>query len=435
MNIEQALKAFPAKSPFRSILPDLLDENEAVWEAAHERLRDLDRVAVGDDRLARTWNYSEAEALGILRAAIGLPFAPARAEWKDAVHDLISLLLRCPYKSLVGPAREAYPTVSDRSKCAILALLGACGSIDAAKALKSCIRDHGWPNHVYDRVFWEMAKLLSHASILFPELIERAGENIGPVANVFVAAIAQGHLDLANSHCLRPLAQLVSQRLSECLEVVSQLQRDKGIAWRFTEQYWPARHQTGAWLDIAGYLKDLAPVALLEEALRLGDPRLAAFAVSSVLRCGGSIGDGVLERIAACHETRALLFQLLQNHGKLELFPQTFRTWDAFAAANMVNWLMYPTELGREPDYLEKMAVFTSTKTDGELVLYVWRFRNGDDSWFAGVSGPYLFEGTPCPLHGDMTFSCFEKWDDASAEKHAEETLKTLNEWKNARRG
>src|ERR1019366_7744787 len=85
------------------------------------------------------------------------------------------------------------------------------------------------------------------------------------------------------------------------------------------------------------------------------DGILAAFAVSSVLRCGGSIEEEILHRIAACHETRGLFFQLLQNHGKLELFPKTWRTWDAFAAANMVEWLMYPTELGREPDHLEKM--------------------------------------------------------------------------------
>lgn len=433
MQIEQALSPFPPDSPFRSILPGLLDENEAVWDDAYKRLRDLDRVTTGDNPMAPTWKYSEAEAFGILRAAIGLPIRPAKHDWNDAVHDLIILLLRSPHKSLVAPAREAYPKVSDRSKCAILALFGACASIDAANALMSCIRDHGWPKQTYDRVFWEMSKLLSHASILFPELIEHANENIGPVTNVFVAAIAQGHLDFANSNCLRPTAQLISKRLSECLEAVSQLQGEKGIAWRFAEQYWPIRHQTGAWLDISGYLQELAPVALLKNAVRLGDPRLAAFAVSSVLRCGGSIGDGDLQRIAACHETRALLFQLLQNHGKLELFPPTYRTWDAFAAANMVDWLMYPTELGREPDYLEKMAVFTSAKTDGELVLYVWRFRNDDGPWYAGVSGPYLFEGAPCPLHGDMTFSCFTKWDEASAEQHAEETLKTLNEWENAR--
>lgn len=432
MNIEQAVAMFPPGSVFRKILPGLLATKESVWEKAYNRLRELDRLAVGENPLTPTWRYSETEALAILRAAIGLSFPPVERDWEDCVHDLLFLLIRSPHQNLVAPAVEAYPTLSDRSKCAVLALFEACGSMVAAKALVSCVRDHDWPNRMYERVFREMPKLLPYASILFPALLITCRDrDIGSITNIFVAAIAQGHLDYAHGGTwLLPIAERVSVRLPKVLAAAEQYQSREGIAWRFTEEYWPVRQQAEAWLDIAGYLKDLTPVALLENALQLNDPRVAAFAVSSVLRCGGSIEQGVLNDIAGCHETRAMLFQLLHDLNKGELFPPTHRTWDAFAAANMVDWLMYPTELGREPEYLEKMAVFTSTTPDGDLLLYVWRFRNEDSPWYAGVSGPYLQKGEPCPLHGNMTFSRFDEWDEATAEQHAEETLKTLNEWR-----
>jgi hypothetical protein len=105
----------------------------------------------------------------------------------------------------------------------------------------------------------------------------------------------------------------------------------------------------------------------------------------------------------------------------------------AFAAANMVTWLLYPTELGREPDQLEKMAVFTARKPDGDVALYVWRFRCGDGPWYAGVSGPYLRDGVPKLLHGDLTFSRFDEWSKATAERHSEAVLENLDGWRLAK--
>jgi hypothetical protein len=172
---------------------------------------------------------------------------------------------------------------------------------------------------------------------------------------------------------------------------------------------------------------------LLEEALRLPDPRLTAFAAASVLRRGGRVPKAALNRAARSHETRGLLFLLLDGIGKVDLFPARWRTWDAFAAANMVDWLIYPTELGREPDQLQQMAVFTADGADGELALYVWRFRDGGEPWRAGISGPYRRTEEPRPVHGNLTFSGFDDWESATAEQHAEAALKTLGEWRRAR--
>src|SRR5262249_44097572 len=97
-------------------------------------------------------------------------------------------------------------------------------------------------------------------------------------------------------------------------------------------------------------------------------------------------------------------------------------------------WLMYPTELGREPDQLQKMAEFVRNAAEGKLALYVWRFRSDGEPWLASVSGPYLRVGKPEPLHGDSTFSRFDKWDAATAEGHAAAALETLEDWRRVRR-
>ncbi|HYT90514.1 MAG TPA: hypothetical protein VEL76_17540 [Gemmataceae bacterium] len=435
MNLKEALAAFPPKSPYRKLLPALLDKDAEVRDKAYDRLEDLDQLDPGEDPIATTWKHGEAEALALLNAAVGLPFPPPRVEWEDVVHELIFPLVQSPYPTLAAPAREAYPHLSGRAKCAILALLGACGTREAAEGFMACIREHGWPaGGVYSRVFTELPKLLDHADILFPELIQLAGPCIGGIVDVFLAAVAQGKLDLASGKSdLEAIAPLAVKQLKQVLKAAARYQRKEGVAWRFSEKYWDVRQHAGSWLDIAGYLKSPALDPLLKEAVQFTDPRLAAFAAISVLRRGGKVAKSVLQRIAACPETCELLFELLRGLNKLDLFPPKYRTWDAFAAANMVNWLMYPTELGRQPDQLKKMAVFISTSPEGERALYVWRFRSDDGPWYAGVSGPYLREGEPGPLHGGSTFSRFDKWGQATAEEHAAAVLETLDEWRKAK--
>ncbi len=160
------------------------------------------------------------------------------------------------------------------------------------------------------------------------------------------------------------------------------------------------------------------------------------------LRAGVDVAASVWERVAASHETRIELFKVLDSVGQLKLFPQNWRNWDAFAASEMVCWLCHPSELGREPGQLEKMEVLTTDTKDGEISLYVWRFRNEDDKesvpwyasgpakeeWYAGVSGGYILTGEPRPLHGQHTFSNFEKWDNATPEGHASSTLEVVSQ-------
>lgn len=272
MNLKQALAAFPAKSAYRKILPGLLSKNEKVWRKAYEHLGELERLTDTADPMATTWNLSESEALALLNAAVSLPFAPPKHEWEDAVHELIFPLVRSPHPSLLPIARDAYPRLTDRAKCALLSLIGACGTRAAAEAFLACIREHGWPAGIYRRVFLELPKLLDHADLLFPELIQLAGPHVGGVTDVLLAGLANGKVNLtAGSIDLEPIAALAVKELKRLLKSAKKHQRP-GIAWRFSEKYFYVRQQAGCWLDLAGYLKEASLSPLLKECFNSATP-------------------------------------------------------------------------------------------------------------------------------------------------------------------
>jgi hypothetical protein len=307
----------------------------------------------------------------------------------------------------------------------VLALFGAVGTRAAAEAFMACVRE-GWPR-VYPRVFTEARNLAPHADVLFPELVELAGDNLGGVTDVLIEGLAARQIDPRRVE-LEPIAPLVARSLRAVLRRVAKHQRKTGTDWRFAEAYFEPRRDAGAWLELAGRVRAKSLDALLEQGLALADPRLALCAAVSIVRRGGTVTAEVLERIAACHETRALLFDKLAELDRLDLFPAAWRTWDAFAMGHMVEWLLYPSELGREPAAIEQMAV----SEHGALAMYIYRFRDGR-AWLAGVAGPFQRRGRPRPQHGSMTFSQFAKWNRATPEQHLRAVTKTLRAWAKAR--
>lgn len=55
-------------------------------------------------------------------------------------------------------------------------------------------------------------------------------------------------------------------------------------------------------------------------------------------------------RCASSHAVRDDLYTQLKQLNRLDLFPSRYLTLDSIAACTMVQWLMFPSELGREPE-------------------------------------------------------------------------------------
>ena len=226
---------------------------------------------------------------------------------------------------------------------------------------------------------------------------------------------------------LEGLAPYVVKSLKQALKSAAKHQEKPGIAWRFTERYEEVRHRAAMFLDLAGYLRAPKLSAPLHQAAEFRDPRLATFAALALLRRGEEVSPNSLETGAASPETCSILFEGLRALNRSEQFPARWRTWEAFGAAAMTEWLLYPAELGREPDQLELAHI---ERIDPERLFYVWKFRIEGEPWRAGLSGPHQVSGAPEPVQGAHTFSRFEEWDVATPPEHLERCLGTVEEFR-----
>jgi hypothetical protein len=231
-----------------------------------------------------------------------------------------------------------------------------------------------------------------------------------------------------SGEALPPLGgEVHEEALRHALNAVAKWQRKRGIAWRFAERYRGLREVTCGVLENAGYSSEPTLSGRLREALSFPDPRIITSSVLALLRRKERVGAKPLEAAAACHETRNMLYDGLQSLGLEKRFPENWRTFEAFAAARMVEWLAFPTELGREPDELE-LGEKIWVDRRGKLAVYVWKFRNKGEPWKAGVSGPHKLVGKARPVEGWMTFSRYEQWDSATPEGHVGKCRWTVNE-------
>ncbi len=152
------------------------------------------------------------------------------------------------------------------------------------------------------------------------------------------------------------------------------------------------------------------------------------------LVAGENPDPGDLERFAQDRATRKVLYDALEHHQRLPLFPSKYLTREAMAEADLVVWLNHPNELGTVPDEMELMATLPVPAAGFEGQQYfLFRYRMSpphwaaEDGWLAGVAGPYPVDGPVVP-GASGTFSRFEPYDSKSAEEHVRTTHQVVVE-------
>ena len=135
-----------------------------------------------------------------------------------------------------------------------------------------------------------------------------------------------------------------------------------------------------------------------------------------------------LERFARDRETRKVLYDALEHHGKLGLFPAKYLTAETMAEADLVAWLCHPNELAAPPDEIELMATVPSPGEEfADHRYFVFRYRTkpphwaASQGWLAGVAGPFPVMGAPSSS-ARGTFSRFEAWDARTPAEHVRVT-------------
>ena len=153
-----------------------------------------------------------------------------------------------------------------------------------------------------------------------------------------------------------------------------------------------------------------------------------------IIQIIGLLLPALVFTLGGCQSNRNILYDNLARLERSELFPEEFKTQEAFAESDMVNWLVYLTELGKPPDEIQLMKVVEvdTGSEDGVVEFYLFRFRSAidgmkDDGWMAGVSGYYKLADKPTTEAHGYTFSAFEKWRDKTPEQHVSDIRSLLN--------
>lgn len=153
--------------------------------------------------------------------------------------------------------------------------------------------------------------------------------------------------------------------------------------------------------------------------------------VADDIAAGRAPSQAELMAVAADRQTRKVLYEVLEQHGKTQLFPSEFLTWEAMAEAHLVAWLNHPNELGSPPDEIELMDKVPTPRGDGHYFVFRYRMATphwaAKDGWMAGVVGPCDLVHPPIP-YARGTFSRFERYDSRTPEDHVEFTHRAVIE-------
>lgn len=368
----------------------------------------------------------EAVALAVVRAVVELSYPPPEHDWERGPEDLLMSILGSGQPSVLAYVGANYGRAEEQLRLYLLTLVASAGSRQGAEVLVRLTEEHGWPAQVHRRFFSELRENMDHADVLFPALLNTEGYPQIELGDVLLSALRMDRIQPA-AVADTELSRGLTARLDALLAKLTELREaDEEGASRVAREL-------AMKLDLAGFVGDKETIApTLQRAAALPESWPAAFAVASLIRRGEEVAEADIARIAGDHSTRNALYSLLDGLDATARIPEPLRSRDAFAAADMVEWLSHPGELGRPPDAIEQMEVYDATRDGEPVVLYVWRFRTGDDPWLAAVSGIYPAAPPEGPLGGNDTFSRFEAWDSQSAEQHALAILDNLAEWHRA---
>jgi hypothetical protein len=112
------------------------------------------------------------------------------------------------------------------------------------------------------------------------------------------------------------------------------------------------------------------------------------------LTSGAMVSKEEILAIAEKPSLRLGLYLVLLGYHRHALFPVEFYTEEKGAESHLVNWLEFPTELGRAPDDILLLKLVT-VNLALDVHYYVFRFRTsapkwaGKLGWMLGVCGPY----------------------------------------------
>lgn len=94
-------------------------------------------------------------------------------------------------------------------------------------------------------------------------------------------------------------------------------------------------------------------------------------------------------------ELRSLVFRMLTEFDRLDLFPAELLSKPAQAEATLVYWLLHPNELQAAPEEIELIEAIEQPYGNRTAEFFVFKYRMpqghwAGTGWLLGLAGPYF---------------------------------------------
>jgi hypothetical protein len=402
------------------ILSDLKSTNDSVRYKAIEELKNV------------TLNLEEQ--IQLLQEAKN-KFPNANYEWKSIPSILIETATKQPHEELVNIVKDNYIQYDGFAKHEVLVFLAGFSNKESISAFTSLATKY--PREINFLPTGMLSKSFIYKDILFPALLELINQETTDAEVLLLLLEYFNAKQLAPENFTTYLPKIIA--LSEKYRAIIE-EKGKSDVDIWDADYQLVRYKSGIFADLLGHFKNENAINEVKNYLSLNDNRLVMFGIISLMKQNVTINQQIINRVAADSECRNWLYNSLVDLNQGELFLEKYKTQEAFAECDMVNWLTYPTELARMPDSIELMKVIElDTKSkDGIVEFYLFRFKSNhedwkDEGWIAGVSGYFPKNEKPSTNAYGYTFSSFEPWDSLTPEEHVNNLVDLLDEANNNR--
>lgn len=317
---------------------------------------------------------------------------------------------------------------NDGEKMILISQLAQIPDGSGASAIMDLLRQYAGTEMMPKNVLWTLNTYAAHADIYFPDLFNY----------VFVPEYTLRIFRLCDTY-LR--AQWLSPaKLRSHFNIIMLAYLDRKKRWssraglpkdQWGDDYADLFSELNALLGIFGFLAEPQVETELFEALDLfADAALKFSAVDSLWRLGHEVDDKYLLSLMADDFMRVSMYARLKVRDRLSLFPEQYRTAEAFAQSYLCN--MLSATFATQPAEIELKNVIQiklKNRTDVSI-YYVFRILTDlgqwpEEAWVAGWVGPFpqQFDFFNLPLSDD-TWTLGDNWDSSTPEKHVIDYLK-----------
>lgn len=174
-------------------------------------------------------------------------------------------------------------------------------------------------------------------------------------------------------------------------------------------------------IQVAKYFNNQRLLLYVLQYLKLQNSQIKLYAIDSVIYNEMFVKDEYIEDVASDFTLSNILYNLLLEQKKQDLFPSKYLNQEHFVISDFSQWLYFcgPQKFKK----IRKIDIVSKVKYN-ELVYYILKFcidSKGFDANDAmlGISGGYIEGNMPCAGNSGYTFSLFEKFDDKNYQAQA----------------